>query len=114
MKFMEVLMDKKVDEHSKPSVWSPFVNQVLDEEEQQIEKDIAAGLYVELPDQAERLKEWQLAAASMRKRAPVTIRLMERTISKLKSRALVEGIPYQTLISSVLHKYVTGRLKERD
>lgn len=111
---MEVLMDKKVDDHKKPSVWSPFVNQVLDEEEQQIENDIAAGLYVEAPDQAERLKEWQRAAASMRKRAPVTIRLLERTISKLKLRAFEEGVPYQTLMSSVLHKYVTGRLKERD
>jgi predicted DNA binding CopG/RHH family protein len=111
---MEVQMDKKVDEHKKPSVWTPFLNQVLDEEEQQIENDIAAGLYVEAPDQAARLKEWQKAAASMRKRSPVTIRLMARTISALKSRAFEEGVPYQTLVSSVLHKYVTGRLKERD
>ncbi len=107
-------MDKKFDGYKKVSVWSPFVNQVLDEEEQQIEKDIAAGLYVEAPDQAERLKQWQQAAASMRKRSPVTVRLMERTISSLKSRALEEGVPYQTLMSSVLHKYVTGRFKERD
>ncbi len=107
-------MDKKVEGYKKVSVWSPFVNQVLDEEEQQIEKDIAAGLYVEAPDQVERLKQWQKAAASMRKRSPVTVRLMERTISALKSRALEEGVPYQTLMSSILHKYVTGRFKERD
>lgn len=107
-------MDKKVESSKKVSVWSPFINQVLDEEEQQIERDVAAGLYVSAPDQAERRKQLQKAAASMRKRSPVTIRLMDNTILALKTRAIEDGLPYQTLLSSIIHKYVTGRLVERD
>ncbi len=44
----------------------------------------------------------------------VNIRLSSGDLSDIQVRALEEGIPYQTLIASVLHKYVTGRLVERD
>lgn len=107
-------MDKKVSDTKIASVWSPFVNQVLDEEEQEIEDAVAAGLYVEDPDQEARMKEWKAAVESYKKKKSVTIRLYERTLQKLKSRALADGLPYQTLVSSVLHKFVTGRLVERD
>jgi len=42
----------------------------------------------------------------------VNIRLSSGDLSDIQVRALEEGIPYQTLIASVLHKYVTGRLAE--
>lgn len=42
----------------------------------------------------------------------VNIRLSSRDLSDIQVKALEEGVPYQTLIASVLHKYVTGRLKE--
>jgi predicted DNA binding CopG/RHH family protein len=38
---------------------------------------------------------------------------LKRDIQMLKSRAMEEGIPYQTLVSSVLHKYITGKLVEK-
>jgi predicted DNA binding CopG/RHH family protein len=38
--------------------------------------------------------------------------LSSRDLRALQKRALAEGIPYQTLIASVLHKYVEGRLRE--
>jgi predicted DNA binding CopG/RHH family protein len=38
--------------------------------------------------------------------------LSSRDLRGLQKRALAEGIPYQTLIASVLHKYVEGRLRE--
>jgi predicted DNA binding CopG/RHH family protein len=44
----------------------------------------------------------------------VNIRLSSGDLHDIQARALREGLPYQTLIASVLHKYVTGRLKERD
>ena len=44
---------------------------------------------------------------------PVTIRLDTTTVDYFKALAEESEIPYQTLISSVLHKYVTGRLTER-
>ena len=42
----------------------------------------------------------------------VNIRLSSGDLSDIQIKALEEGIPYQTLIASVLHKYVTGRLTE--
>lgn len=42
----------------------------------------------------------------------VNIRLSSSELHDIQARALAEGIPYQTLIASVLHKYVTGRLIE--
>lgn len=107
-------MDKKVSDKSRPSVWSPFANQILDEEEQEIENALAAGEYVPAPNQTERLKEWKRAVENYKKKKAVTVRIYERTLRDLKVRAMQEGIPYQTLLTSVLHKYVTGQLKERD
>jgi predicted DNA binding CopG/RHH family protein len=43
----------------------------------------------------------------------VNIRLSSGDLRDIQARALEEGIPYQTLIASVLHKYITGRLAER-
>jgi len=43
----------------------------------------------------------------------VNIRLTSPDLLDIQARALEEGIPYQTLIASVLHKYVSGRLVEK-
>lgn len=43
----------------------------------------------------------------------INIRVSSRDVELLKSIAMEEGIPYQTLVSSVLHKYVTGRLVDK-
>lgn len=52
------------------------------------------------------------ARATAIKDKRVNIRLSSSDLSDIQIKALEEGIPYQTLIASVLHKYVTGRLKE--
>jgi predicted DNA binding CopG/RHH family protein len=39
--------------------------------------------------------------------------MTERDLVRLQKRAVEEGLPYQTLISSILHKYVNGRLSEK-
>ena len=44
----------------------------------------------------------------------VNIRLSSGDLQDIQVRAMEEGMPYQTLIASVLHKYVTGRLVEQD
>ena len=53
------------------------------------------------------------ARATFRKAKRVNIRISENDLLNLQKRALREGIPYQTLISSVLHKYISGTLTER-
>jgi predicted DNA binding CopG/RHH family protein len=54
------------------------------------------------------------AAATFKKDKRVNIRLSQKDLTAIKKRALEEGIPYQTLISSIIHKYVSGRLHEKN
>ncbi|MCA1806168.1 MAG: hypothetical protein LC646_12805 [Xanthomonadaceae bacterium] len=50
----------------------------------------------------------------LRKDARINIRLSSKDLRGLQKKALAEGIPYQTLVASILHKYVEGRLHEND
>ena len=52
------------------------------------------------------------AAATLTKDKRINIRLSSRDLEDVQTRAAEEGMPYQTLIASVLHKYVSGRLIE--
>jgi len=62
---------------------------------------------------AELAKFKAAARATAIKDRRVNIRLSSGDLCDIQVRALEEGVPYQTLIASVLHKYVTGRLTER-
>ncbi|MGE4295329.1 MAG: hypothetical protein AB7E49_06475 [Campylobacterales bacterium] len=53
----------------------------------------------------------QMARTQLNKRKAISIRLLESDLESLKARAVQEGIPYQTLIGSVIHKYLSGELK---
>jgi predicted DNA binding CopG/RHH family protein len=62
----------------------------------------------------EELATFKAAArATAIKDRRVNIRLSSGDLSDIQVKALQEGVPYQTLIASVLHKYVAGRLAER-
>lgn len=61
---------------------------------------------------AELAKFKAAARATAIKDRRVNIRLSSGDLSDIQVKALEEGVPYQTLIASVLHKYVTGRLTE--
>jgi predicted DNA binding CopG/RHH family protein len=50
------------------------------------------------------------ARAATMKDCRINVRISRRDVEALKVKALEEGIPYQTLVTSVLHKYVTGRI----
>ena len=52
------------------------------------------------------------AKATFRKDRRLNIRLSRKDLEAIQKRTLAEGLPYQTLISSLLHKYASGRLKE--
>ena len=49
-----------------------------------------------------------------RKRKNINIRISEYDLANLKRKAEAEGIPYQTLITSILHKYITDRLVDEE
>ena len=55
----------------------------------------------------------EAAEATYGKDQRMNIRISSRDMSQLKVRAREEGITYQTLVSSILHRYLTGRLEEK-
>jgi predicted DNA binding CopG/RHH family protein len=71
------------------------------------------GMLRSVATKAELAKLKAAARATAIKDRRVNIRLSSGDLSDIQVRALEEGVPYQTLIASVLHKYVTGRLAER-
>lgn len=61
----------------------------------------------------EKLAKFKAAAtATFLKEKRINIRLSTPDLMDIQARALEEGMPYQTLIASVLHKFVSGRLVE--
>lgn len=81
----------------------------LDEEEKQelevIEAALESGKIKSAPDFEKRKKELQqIAKHTLNKTRNINIRLSERDLYRLKAKAVEEGIPYQTLASSILHK----------
>jgi len=88
-------------------------NLQLDEEEIEILKNF--DKMETIPNfEEERAKLHAYAVAHCAKKKVISLRIPEGNILALKKKALEEGMPYQTLIGSVLHKYVTGKLVPRD
>lgn len=86
----------------------------LDEEEREILESYERGEWVSVRDEAAVIAHHRTVAANtLRKDRRVNIRISNRDILALQEMAQEDGIPYQTLMSSILHKYVTGRLIER-
>ncbi len=86
------------------TIKDPFHNLVLDEEELQIEADIAAWHYSAVSPEEQEMRFEKLKQASKNRQAKkaISIRLDERTLHIFKAEALRTGIPYQTLIASRL------------
>jgi predicted DNA binding CopG/RHH family protein len=84
----------------------------LDPEEQQLLNDYETGSMqsVASPELLDGLRA--AARATGLKDQRINIRLSSVDLQALRTRALQEGMPYQTLISSVLHKYLSGALRE--
>ncbi len=89
---------------------APLFDVYLDDEERELIESIEnhEGPWVSVLT-PERKAELQQAARNYmtEKREKITIRIPKRDLTRIKSRALQEGMPYQTLISSILHKAVS-------
>lgn len=85
----------------------------FDQEEQEILAAYESGRVRRPADAHETQQRHRTyAEAMLKKDARINIRLSSRDVRGLQKRALAEGIPYQTLAASILHKYVEGRLHE--
>ena len=84
----------------------------LDKEEKILQASVEKGEWRSVrPSKMELQRYAAYARNTLRKNRRINIRLAQMDLEALQSKAVQEGIPYQTLISSLLHKYVTGRLK---
>jgi len=79
----------------------------LDANAKELLNSFAKEEWKSVPDFSKRKEELKdYARATVRKNKRVNIRISERDLKELQRIALKEGLPYQTLISSVLHKFV--------
>ena len=84
----------------------------LDEEEVKILKDFERGELTSINNFKEAKRQLEEAAHNfLQKDRRINIRISSRDLETLQKKAVKEGMPYQTLISSTLHKFVTGKLK---
>jgi predicted DNA binding CopG/RHH family protein len=82
-----------------------FDPQDLDEEERALYEAVENGEFIPVANQEEeKAKAMAAARATLNKTRNINIRLSERDLYKLKAKAIEEGIPYQTLAASILHK----------
>ena len=83
------------------------------EEELQILQDFERGEFQSIRNfRAEKRELEEAARNTLQKDKRINIRISSRDLERIQMRAAREGVPYQTYISSSLHKLVSGRLKE--
>lgn len=83
---------------------------IVSEEERDLIESTERGEWTSVGDIEARRAFWKEAAKGVLdgKRERISISVPERDLARLKARAAEEGMPYQTLINSILHKYVEG------
>ena len=86
----------------------------LDEEEKEILESFERGEWRPVRNQKQEIRKLREAARNtLRKDKRINIRMSSKDLNEVQVLAAQEGIPYQTLISSIIHKYVSGGLAER-
>jgi predicted DNA binding CopG/RHH family protein len=91
---------------------NPFDNLVLDEEEKLLEEAFERGEYEDAPDFENTKKMLEEAATrylELNTAKPITIRINQLDLIKVKVKAKSKQIPYQTLIGSLIHQYAEGK-----
>ena len=82
----------------------------LDQEEQDLLAAFDAGEFQSVMTSARKQFIEAAAAQMCKKDKRINIRISERDLTAIQKRALEEGLSYQTLVASILHKYVSGTL----
>jgi len=82
----------------------------LDEEEMELAKSLDQEGWISDLTKKEKKKYEESARYSLSKRKRINIRMSERDLKRIQAKAIEEGIPYQSLISMLIHKYNEGKL----
>ena len=85
----------------------------LDSEEKEIVDAFDSGKLKRVKNRKKEIdRHKQVAEATFRKDSRINIRISSKDLRALQKRALAEGIPYQTFVASILHKFIEGQLSE--
>jgi predicted DNA binding CopG/RHH family protein len=82
----------------------------LDKEERKLSQSLAKEEWVSDLSKKEKKQYEEYARYSLNKQKRINIRMSERDLKKIRAKALEEGIPYQSLISMLIHKYNEGKI----
>jgi len=86
----------------------------LDKEEQEILDSFERGEWKSVKNLKREVKRHQeYARNTLKKDRRVNIRISSKDLEEIQTIAVADGIPYQTLMSSILHRFVNGRFAER-
>ncbi|MGB9443137.1 MAG: CopG family antitoxin [Desulfobacterales bacterium] len=87
---------------------------ILDKDEQEILESFERGEWKSVQNvKSEIMKHQQYARKTLKKDKRVNIRISSKVLEEIQALAVENGIPYQTLMSSILHRYVSGYLIEK-
>jgi predicted DNA binding CopG/RHH family protein len=92
----------------------PRVGRLFDEEESALFKAVEGGQLVSHDNISERRKVLREIARDtiLGNRTRISLRVQSEDLARLRAIAYERGIPYQTLINSIIHQYAKGNLKE--
>jgi predicted DNA binding CopG/RHH family protein len=82
----------------------------LDKHEMELAKSLENEEWISDFTKKEKKQYEEYARYSLSKRKRINIRMSERDLKKIQAKAIEEGIPYQSLISMLIHKYNEGKL----
>jgi predicted DNA binding CopG/RHH family protein len=82
----------------------------LDKDETELAKSLENKEWISDLTKKEKKQYQEYARYSLSKRKRINIRMSERDLKKIQAKAIEEGIPYQSLISMLIHKYNEGKL----
>ena len=85
----------------------------------QEEKDILTSFendeWVSVPNiNEEKIKLQKIAQNTLKKDMRINIRMSSKDLNNIKAKAIEEGLPYQSFITSILHKYISGKIVEKN
>ena len=87
----------------------------MSKEEKELMNSIENEEWVEIDNfEEEKARYEKIAADSLKMDRKVNINLSGRDLEELQRKAIEEGLTYQALIGSVLHKFISGKLVEKD
>ena len=86
----------------------------LNSKEKDILQSVENGEWEPVADEDKEITRYsKYAKSALKKDKRINIRISEKDLESIQNIAVDEGIPYQTLISSLIHKFVTGRMVEK-